>query len=160
MASLYQIDKEILNCVDEETGEIIDVEKLQQLQCNRQKKIESIGLWFKNLISEAQAIKTEIDVLTERKKKAESKAEQLKKLLETVLDGTKFESSKILMSYRKSSSTEVTDDFVKWASENNHNEYLTYKEPTPNKTAIKDAILSGKDIPYAVLKEKTNLCIK
>ena len=160
MANLFQIDEEILNCVDEETGEIIDIEKLQQLQCERQKKIENIGLWVKNLVSDVQALKAEIDILTERKRKAENKAEQLKALLTNVLDGSKFETSKIYISYRKSVSTEVTGDFVKWASENEHDEYLTYKEPTPNKAAIKDAILNGADIPYATIKEKTNLCIK
>ncbi len=30
MATLYEIDEEILNCVDMETGEIIDVERLGQ----------------------------------------------------------------------------------------------------------------------------------
>ncbi len=30
MATLYEIDEEILNCVDQETGEIIDPEKLAQ----------------------------------------------------------------------------------------------------------------------------------
>lgn len=31
MATLYDINNEILNCVDMETGEIIDVDKLQEL---------------------------------------------------------------------------------------------------------------------------------
>lgn len=32
MANLYEINEEILNCVDMETGEIIDTERLEQLQ--------------------------------------------------------------------------------------------------------------------------------
>lgn len=160
MASLFQIDEEILSCVDEETGEVIDVEKLQQLHCERKKKIENIGLWFKNLVSDVQALKAEIDILTERKRKAESRAEQLKALLTEVLDGSKFETSKISMSYRKSVSTEVTGDFVKWASESGHDEFLTYKEPTPNKAAIKDAILNGNEVEFAEIVVKNNLVIK
>lgn len=59
MATLYEIDEEILNCVDQETGEIIDPEKLAQLQMDFDKKVEGIALWIKNLLSDAEAIKAE-----------------------------------------------------------------------------------------------------
>ena len=35
MANLYDINSEILSCIDAETGEIIDVERLQALQMER-----------------------------------------------------------------------------------------------------------------------------
>ena len=38
MATLYEIDEEILNCVDQETGEIIDPEKLAQLMQKQSKQ--------------------------------------------------------------------------------------------------------------------------
>lgn len=67
MATLYEIDEEILNCVDQETGEIIDPEKLAQLQMDFDKKVEGIALWIKNLLSDAEAIKAEkINWLTAR----------------------------------------------------------------------------------------------
>lgn len=157
---LYEIEWEILNCVDEETGEIIDINRLMELQCEKERKIENIGLWYKNLVSDAQAIKLEIDALSERKKKAESKAEQLKALLDNILYNSKFETPKICMFYRKSKSTEVSEEFIAWAQGSGHDEYLTYKEPVPNKTVIKDAILSGMDIEYAAIVEKNNLIIK
>ena len=34
---LYEIDNEIMNCIDEETGEIIDPEKLESLEMEREK---------------------------------------------------------------------------------------------------------------------------
>ena len=40
MANLYQIKNEILNCVDMETGEIIDFDRLAELQLERNAKIE------------------------------------------------------------------------------------------------------------------------
>ena len=41
MATLYEIEQAIMDCVDLETGEIIDIEKLDQLQMDREVKIEN-----------------------------------------------------------------------------------------------------------------------
>lgn len=65
MATLYEIDEEILNCVDMETGEIIDVERLGQLQLAREDKVEGIALWIKNLLSDVDAIKSEEEKLAQ-----------------------------------------------------------------------------------------------
>ena len=48
MASLYQIEEAIMDCVDMETGEIIEIERLDQLQMEREVKIENIELIMKN----------------------------------------------------------------------------------------------------------------
>ena len=74
MATLYEIDEEILNCVDQETGEIIDPEKLAQLQMDFDKKVEGIALWIKNLLSDAEAIKAEKNKLADRQRSCENKA--------------------------------------------------------------------------------------
>lgn len=66
MASLYEINQEILNCVDMETGEIIDMDKLGELQLAFDVKVENIALWIKNLLSDAEAIKAEKLKLAER----------------------------------------------------------------------------------------------
>ena len=58
---LYEIDNAIMDCVDMETGEIIDVERLSALQMERDQKIEGIGCWIKNLLSDAKALKEEKD---------------------------------------------------------------------------------------------------
>ena len=162
MASLYEIDREILNCIDEETGEIIDADKLRNLQTDRTHKIENIGLWYKNLISDAEALKAEIGALAERKKRAESKAAQLKALLEEALDGAKFETAKVSMGYRKSKACEIENEaeFIKWAEENDHDEYLIDNSPVPDKTVIKNALKDGAYVPFAEIAEKNNLVIK
>lgn len=41
--TLYEIDSTIMDCVDEETGEIIDLEKLEALNIERDKKVEGIA---------------------------------------------------------------------------------------------------------------------
>ena len=57
--NLYEIDQEIMNCVDMETGEIIDPARLDELQMDRDIKIENIACWIKNLYADAEAFKTE-----------------------------------------------------------------------------------------------------
>ena len=54
MANLYQINEQILGCVDMETGEIVDMDKLQELQLEFDQKVEGIACWIKNLLSEAR----------------------------------------------------------------------------------------------------------
>lgn len=61
--TLYEIDSAIMDCVDEETGEIIDLEKLEALNIERDKKVEGIALAVKNYAAEAKAIKEEEEKL-------------------------------------------------------------------------------------------------
>ena len=42
--NLYEIDREILACIDYETGEILDSQRLEMLEMEKEKKIENIGL--------------------------------------------------------------------------------------------------------------------
>ena len=77
MASLYEIEEQILNCVDLETGEIIDEEALANLSMERDTKVENIALWIKNLLAEAKMVKEEKDNLANRQKVCENKAESL-----------------------------------------------------------------------------------
>lgn len=157
--NLYEINAELLSCVDTETGEIIDIEKLDSLDLQMQDKIENIGCWVKDLLSDADQLGTEIKSLTERKKSANNKAESLKKYLSSFLDGSKFESSKVSISYRKSESVDVADiEQIKLLE--NCDDYLTYKEPEANKTAIKEAIKHGVIVPGCSLVEKQNIQIK
>ena len=104
---LYEIDNAIMDCVDMETGEIIDVERLSALQMERDQKIEGIGCWIKNLLSDAKALKEEKDNLAARQKVAESKAASLKEFLSKYLDGEKFKTAKVSISYRKSDSVDI-----------------------------------------------------
>ena len=90
MRALYEINQEILDCVDLETGEILDVEKLDALQMEREAKLEGVALWVKDLRAEAAAVKEEADKLTARKKALDNKIEGLKTWLLFALDGQKL----------------------------------------------------------------------
>lgn len=154
MATLYEINQEILNCVDMETGEIIDMDKLGELQLAFDVKVENIALWIKNLLSDAEAIKAEKNRLAERQKSCENKAKSLKEYLNTYLDGQKFKTPRVSISYRKSDAVEVTDITKVKA------EYLKPVEPEVDKTKIKKALKEGAKLEGVILVQNQNMQIR
>ena len=154
MATLYEINQEILNCVDMETGEIIDMDKLGELQLAFDVKVENIALWIKNLLSDAEAIKAEKNRLAERQKSCENKAKSLKEYLNTYLEGQKFKTPKVSISYRRSESVEVTD------ISKLDKEYLKAIEPEVDKTKIKKAMKDGAEIKGVTLVQNQNMQIR
>jgi len=157
--SIYDIDDAIIKLVDADTGEITDEEAFDALQMERSKKIENTGCLYKNLVAEAKAIKEEEAALAQRRKAVENKAERIKNLLVYALKGERFESPKLRCSYRKAKSIMVDDGFVAWAQEH-ADDLLTYKEPTPNRTAIKAALADGREIEHAEIVTTENVQVK
>ena len=156
---LYEIDNAILECIDMETGEIIDSEKLDALNMERDAKIENVVLWIKDLKAEAEAIKAEKLALAERQKVAENKVESLKKWVAYALGGQKFSTAKCAVSFRNTESVEVTEEGLE-ALMREHDELLTYKAPEPNKKAIKDAIKDGLSVAGVQLVQNVSTIIK
>lgn len=154
MSSLYEINNAILDCVDMETGEIIDIDRLSDLQMEFDEKVENVALYIKNLLSEAQAIKAEKDNLAKRQKVCENKAESLKQYLSGFLAGEKFKTPRVNISYRKSDSVEVID-ITKV-----DDDYLKFAEPTVDKTKIKKALKEGIQLDGVKLVESQNIQIK
>lgn len=154
MSSLYTINQQLLDTLDISTGEIVDEKAYNALQLEREEKIENIALWFKNLTSEAEALKAEEKAFADRRKSAESKAQYLKDLLDRELKGQKFNTVKASISYRKSTSVEVQD--VDKLPE----EYRkTVTTVSADKAAIKEAFKRG-DVSGATLVESNNIQIK
>lgn len=151
---LYEIDNAIMDCVDMETGEIIDIERLSSLQMERDQKIEGIGCWIKNLLADAKALKEEKDNLAARQKAAENKAASLKAYLSSYLNGEKFKTAKVAISYRKSDSVDIAEGAVI------PKEYLKYSEPTPDKIGLKAALKSGEKFHGISLVTSNNIQIK
>ena len=157
--TIYEIDQAIMECVDLETGEIIDTEQLDKLQMERDTKLENVACWIKDLKAEAEALKNEKQALAERQKVAENKAESLKKWLAYALQGEKFKTPKCAISFRKSEAVEVTDEGLNNLMKE-HDELLTYKAPEPNKTAIKQALKDGLNVEGVQLVQNTSTIIK
>lgn len=155
MANLYAINQAILDCVDFDTGEVIDPEQLNNLQMERSQKIENIALWIKNLESDALAFKAEKEAFADREKAAKTKAEQLKKYLADALAGQKFSSNRCAVTFRKSEQVEILDvDKIPL-------EYLVSKvEVKPDKKIIKTLLKEGQEISGCRLVENLNTQIK
>lgn len=154
MAKLYEIDQAILDCIDTETGEIFDEDRLDQLEMERTKKVEGVALWYRNLLSDAEQYKAERQRFEELEKQSKAKAESLKQWLSYALQGEKIKTSRVNITYRKSQSVEIVANSII------PNEYMKYSEPTINKAAIKDALKKGENVPGAMLVESQNIQIK
>lgn len=155
MASLYEIDAGILACIDPETGEIVDFERLESLQMERETKIESVVLWLKNLQADAIAYKAEKEAFAAREAQAMKKAEQLKKWLLEALQGGKFSTAKCAVSFRRSVQVDIFDadkippDCLR--------ETVTIQ---PDKAAIKARLKDGQEVSGCRLIEALNPQIK
>lgn len=155
VATLYEIDQSILDCIDSETGEIIDAEKLNSLMIERNVKIESVALWVKNLLSDAEAFKAEKEAFAEREKAAKNKAESLKTWLSNALNGQNFTTNRVSVGFRKSKSVLIEDESkIPF-------EFIREKvETAPDKTLIKKVLESGDEIPGCKISVNTNIQIK
>lgn len=151
--NLYEINDAIMDCVDTETGEIIDAEKLESLQMAFDEKVENIALWIKNLLADAAAIKTEKDALADREKACRNKAESLKSYLASALDGSKFSTPRVAISWRKSESVEIDDVTII------PSEYWKVKTDL-DKMGIKKALKAGAQVSGARIVTNNNIQIK
>lgn len=156
---LYEIDNAILDCIDLETGEVIDTERLDALQIERDAKIENVACWIKDLRAENEAIKSEKQKLDSRRKVNDNKIESLMGWINYALNGTKFKTGKCAISFRASEGVEITEEGLE-ALMKEHDELLTYKAPEPNKTAIKQALKDGLTVAGVELVRNTNVIIK
>lgn len=156
--NLYEIkqefEKAIEECVDMETGEIINPTRLDELNMVLTDKRENVALYIKNLSAEAKAIDEEAKNLTNRKRVLNNKIEGLKKYLADNLEGHKFETAKVVVSFRKSEQLEIN------SIEHIPTEYLISQEPKIDKVALKKSIKQGAVINGVQIITKQNIQIK
>lgn len=151
--NLYEINREILACIDYETGEILDEGRLNSLEIEREKKIENVALWIKNLESEAAALKKEKDAFTQREKSTKNRIESLKKYLENALQGQKFQTTKCAISFRTSTTlemsekAEIPEEFRKYSFD-------------LDKTKMKEALKNGANYKGFWLQKNQKIQIK
>lgn len=151
--NLYEINREILACINYETGEILDEGRLNSLEIEREKKIENVALWIKNLESEAAALKKEKDSFAQREKNTKNKIESLKKYLENALQGQKFQTTKCAISFRASETlemsekAEIPEEFRKYSF-------------VLDKTKMKEALKNGANYKGFWLQKNQKIQIK
>ena len=158
--TIYEIDSAILALVNED-GEITDIEALDALQMERDKKVESVACWIKDLKAEAEAIRAEELALADRRHKLEANIERLKGYLAYALQGQKFESPKCSVSWRKVKAAEIDEtECMDFVMRNYRDDLLTFTEPKLSRKAITDALKAGEHISGAELVERTSAQIK
>ena len=164
MRALYEIDQDILDCVDMETGEILDTEKLDALQMEREAKLEGVALWIKDLRAEADAVKAEADKLTARKKALDSKVEGLKAWLAGALNDEKLKTARCNVYQTHSTRLNVIDEQSVVAYIQTHYRepelYLKFTLPDIRKDAVKTLIKDGAEIPGACLEATESVVIR
>ena len=156
--TLYEIDKALAEFeleIDEESGEILNANELDELKMAREDKIEGISLWVKNLEAEKEAVKNEKNNFAEREKRLGKKIDSLKGYLTYALDGQKFSTPKVAVSFRKSESVHITDEYL---IPDEYKLFTVVKKP--DKGVIKKALKDGKEIMGVELVEKQNVSVK
>jgi hypothetical protein len=157
MANLYELNEAIAKFefeIDEETGEILNVEALEGIELERKEKIENIALWIKNLKSDAEAYKREKDSFAKKQKVAENKMESLKEYLSGALRGEKFRTDRVQISYRPSQRVEIMDEGKIPEA------YLIAQPPKVDKQSIKEALKNGEVVDGATLVDSENIQVR
>lgn len=151
---LYEINQEILECIDLETGEIIAPDKLEELQMDKHEKLRNIAFVALNAMADAKAYEEQEKKFAARKKAAKSTVEWAKSTLATELAGQKMKEPEFTISYRKSEAVEIAD------LNSVPDEFLVPQPPKVDKIGLKEAIKGGAVIDGVTIAEKKNIQIK
>lgn len=165
--TIYEIDAELeqiyATAIDPDTGELNDAEawsRIDDLQKARDEKIESVALWWKNTEAESKAIAAEIANLEKRKKVADRKAEWQKSYLMDVLNGEKFTTPKVAISFRNNRSVYIEDSEM-FCDRYRDSELVRCKTTySPDKTAIKKYIEDGNTVDGAEIVNSVSMSIR
>lgn len=165
--SLYSLTDEcrslydaLMASVDKETGEvdISLVNALAERQEAWEDKAVAVACVYRSLDEDAARVGREIERLTAMKKRIERERDRVKEGLSAAFTALGVEKVKGMyadISFRASEQTIIDNaDAVP-------EEYMTVKTTyTPNKTAIREAIKAGKEVPGAHLEQRKNIQIK
>ena len=158
-----EIDEAMMNLVDEETGEILDIEEFEKLEMSKQDKIENMALWVLDLKDESEQINAEIQRLKDRKAATDNKMKRLKEYIRIILGGEKLRTPLVSVSFRNNESVNITDAeaVINWVQHYNKDDgVLKYLPPEISKTGIKQLIKEGSTIPGVSLENTTSTIIK
>ena len=148
-----QLTDALLDTLDAVDGEMAD-------------KLANCGAFVKQLTAEAGALDTEIKSLRQRSASKKREIERFKKYIMDCMinaDVKKVDEPLAKLTIRQNAeSVEVADElgFIDWAQRNDRDDLLRYSTPDINKTAVKDAIRSGAELPGAQIVRAKSLIIK
>lgn len=165
MATLYELTGNYLILAemldDPDADPITVMDTMDAIEGELDEKAENYGRIIRNLEAESEAIRTEVDRLSRRRKTIDNNIDSLKKRLQMAMELTnrpKIDTPLFKFYIQKNAPSVVVDmDDL----ENFPPEFLTYQEPKVNKAAIKDAIKAGLDLEgIAHLEQSQSLRIR
>lgn len=148
-----QLTDALLDTLDAVDGEMAD-------------KLANCGAFVKQLTAEAGALDAEIKSLRQRSASKKREIERFKKYIMDCMinaDVKKVDEPLAKLTIRQNAeSVEVSDElgFIDWAQRHDRDDLLRYSTPDINKTAVKDAIRSGTELPGAQIVRTKSLIIK
>lgn len=158
---LYQISDAIRQALDhieldEETGEILSADELHAVEAEASDKVEATALYLRELDAEAKAAKDEADRMIARVKSMQKRSDYLKSMLLDALHATgKVKTARVTVSIRTTKAVEIAE------GADLPEAYTTVKTTvSPNKTAIKDALSAGIEVPGCHIEERESVQIR
>lgn len=167
MPNIYELTTEFINIydaliasADDETGEVnVDlVAALDDVQMKFEEKAISTAVVYRMIDDESKRADAAIKRLTAYKKRLDGERDRVKNTLSAACIATGTEKLRGLyasISFRKSEQTII--DNVDALPEEFVKEKVEYQ---PDKTAIKEAIKAGREVPGAHLETVNNIQIK
>ena len=142
--------------LDEETGEILSSDALHAVEAQAAEKIEATALYLRELDAEAKAAKDEADRMIARVKSMQKRSDYLKAMLIEALHVTgKVKTARVTVSIRTTQAVAVDE------GANLPEAYTTAKTTvSPNKVAIKQALLDGVEVPGCHLEARESVSIR
>ena len=142
--------------VDPETGEILNADNLHAVEAEASDKVEATALYLRELDAEAKAAKEEADRMLARVKSMQKRSDYLKAMLLDALHATgKVKTARVTVSIRTTRAVEVSE------GANLPEAYTTVKTTvSPNKVAIKQALLDGVEVPGCHLEARESVSIR
>lgn len=142
--------------VDPETGEILNADNLHAVEAEASEKIEATALYLRELDAEAKAAKDEADRMIARVKSMQKRSDYLKSMLLDALHATgKVKTARVTVSIRTTQAVEIAE------GANLPEAYTTVKTTvSPNKVAIKQALLDGVEVPGCRLEARESVSIR
>lgn len=142
--------------VDPETGEILNADNLHAVEAEASDKIEATALYLRELDAEAKAAKDEADRMIARVKSMQKRSDYLKAMLIEALHATgKVKTARVTVSIRTTQAVAVDE------GANLPEAYTTAKTTvSPNKVAIKQALLDGVEVPGCHLEARESVSIR
>lgn len=142
--------------VDPETGEILNADALHAVEAQAAEKVEATALYLRELDAEAKAAKEEADRMLARVKSMQKRSDYLKAMLLDALHATgKVKTGRVTVSIRTTQAVEIAE------GANLPEAYTTVKTTvSPNKVAIKQALLDGVEVPGCSLEARESVSIR